>query len=608
MNKKKKIIISVIALVLVAASVAAWLLVPREPTEEVKVYSFDMAGYVNFYGAGTESYGMVTTDRVQSVFVTDTQKVTEILVYQGQTVKKGDVLYRYDTTLSDLELERKDLGIQQMEMNLKNAKAELKTLKAMKPMVIPDEPKETKPKQEEVKKVPSGQEAGVPFEGVGDGKTKNTPFYIWARTLAFDDKDIYRLFDQAEKSVGESIYVVFCIATRAGGDITHKTGVQFTWKERDPEAGQTVPTETVEPQQPVAEPDEPEDPEENDQPESDETEEPEETTRPSESAEPEESTGSGDAEEPSESTEPEESTDPSESTEPEESTQPTVPTMPDTDGKEQYFTMKFYNPTSVSLVDTNDSDVVWNSGYTYSELVSMRNEKQKEIDELTFQIKIGKAELKIMEKEADRGEVKAEFDGVVVSVLEPQNAKEINAPMIKVAGGGGFYVEGAVSEMDLATITVGQVVTVNSWDTYMTYEGTVVEVGQYPTEDGNYYSSGASNVSYYPYKVFIDESADLQEGGYVSMTYQSEPSEEGQMYLENAFIRRENNESFVFVRGESGLLEKRTVQTGDSSGGYMTQILSGLSETDFIAFPYGKDVVEGAPTVEGTFEDLYGVY
>ena len=142
----------------------------------------------------------------------------------------------------------------------------------------------------------------------------------------------------------------------------------------------------------------------------------------------------------------------------------------------------------------------------------------------------------------------------------------------------------------------------------MTYEGTVVEVGQYPTEDGNYYSSGASNVSYYPYKVFIDESADLQEGGYVSMTYQSEPSEEGQMYLENAFIRRENNESFVFVRGESGLLEKRTVQTGDSSGGYMTQILSGLSETDFIAFPYGKDVVEGAPTVEGTFEDLYGVY
>ena len=78
------------------------------------------------------------------------------------------------------------------------------------------------------------------------------------------------------------------------------------------------------------------------------------------------------------------------------------------------------------------------------------------------------------------------------------------------------------------------------------------------------------------------------------------------MYLENAFILRENGESFVFIRGEDGLLKKQKVQTGDSSGGYMTQILSGLSETDYIAFPYGKEVVEGAPTIEGTFEDLYG--
>ena len=272
------------------------------------------------------------------------------------------------------------------------------------------------------------------------------------------------------------------------------------------------------------------------------------------------------------------------------------------------FDIAFFNPSKNSTVDTTNDNIVWNSGYTYSELVSMRNEKQKEIDELAFQIKIGKAELKIMEKEADDGEVKAEFDGVVSSVLEPQNALEINAPMIKVTGGGGFYVEGAVSEMDLATIQVGQVVTVNSWDTYMTYEGTVVEIGQYPTEDGNYYSYGATNVSYYPYKVFIDESADLQEGYYVSMTYQSEPSEEGVMYLENAFIHRENGESFVYIRGEDGLLVKQKIQTGDSSGGYMTEILSGLSETDYIAFPYGKEVVEGAPTAEGTFEDLYGAY
>ena len=115
-----------------------------------------------------------------------------------------------------------------------------------------------------------------------------------------------------------------------------------------------------------------------------------------------------------------------------------------------------------------------------------------------------------------------------------------------------------------------------------------------------------TNLSYYPYKVFIDQSVDLQEGYYVSLRYQSEAQQTGTMYLENAFIRTENGESYVYVRGEDGLLEKRVIRTGDSSDGYMTPVLSGLSQTDYIAFPYGKAVVEGAPVVEGTWEDLYG--
>jgi hypothetical protein len=43
-----------------------------------------------------------------------------------------------------------------------------------------------------------------------------------------------------------------------------------------------------------------------------------------------------------------------------------------------------------------------------------------------------------------------------------------------------------------------------------------------------------------------------------------------------------------------------------STDGYMTPIHSGITEEDFVAFPYGKSVVEGAPTYEGTDQDLYG--
>ena len=38
----------------------------------------------------------------------------------------------------------------------------------------------------------------------------------------------------------------------------------------------------------------------------------------------------------------------------------------------------------------------------------------------------------------------------------------------------------------------------------------------------------------------------------------------------------------------------------------MTPVYSGLTMTDLVAFPYGKDVVEGAPTQESSVDELYG--
>lgn len=581
-KKKKKILIGAVAALLVVATVAAVFLIPRTPTDEVFVYSFDLAGYVNYYESGTESYGMVTTDRVQAEYVSTTKTVTEILVYQGQTVKKGDVLYRYDTTLSDMEIEKKELSIQQMELNLKSAKAELKTLNSLKAMVIPDEPEESE--DEDTTTIPKDAVEGKPFSGTG--KTKNTAYRVWLKSSTSVTEDMIVEY----LGTSDSVYVVFCYSkgNKAGAEITQEMGIRFIRSVReeptDPTEGSSEATDPTEGSSETTDPtegsSEATDPTEGSSEATDPTEGSSETTDPTEGG--------------SEATDPTE--DGSESTNPQTRAKST-PKM------EEFIDMRFFTPSSSS--DSTSENIVWNSGYTSAELTAMKAEKNKEIDELNYNIKIGKAELAIMKKEADNGEVVAEFDGTVTSVLEPENAAAMNAPMVKVSGGGGFYVEGSVSELDLATIQVGQTVTVTSWDTYMTYEGTVVEIGQYPTDEGNYDSYGASNVSYYPYKVFIDESADLQEGYYVSMTYQAQTSEEGVMYLENAFVLTENGASYVYVRGEDGLLEKRQIQVGDNSNGYMTKIASGLSQTDYIAFPYGKNVVEGAPTVEGTWDDLY---
>ena len=78
----------------------------------------------------------------------------------------------------------------------------------------------------------------------------------------------------------------------------------------------------------------------------------------------------------------------------------------------------------------------------------------------------------------------------------------------------------------------------------------------------------------------------------------------GMMFLYSAFIREENGKMYVMKRGEDGLLMKQYIEIGKISGeGY--EILSGVTTDDYLAFPYGKEVKEGAKTREGTLSDIY---
>ena len=547
--KKRKIWIPIVAVLLAAAVAAGFLLAPRLPKTEAAVFPVTMVGYRDFYSGISESYGIVTTDKVQPLFATSTQTVTEILVYPGQSVKKGDVLFTYDTTLSDLAIERKDLANQQLEVELKTAQAELTALKKMKPIQYKPGSTSSSTTKTDYSKSPSDEKLlDTVYSTNTTGKTVSSPLYFWLRSnTEVDEERIASIFKHADDP--SFVYVVFQSTTgdKTNAEFSVHTGIKFTKVIEPAPAEPTTPPET---------------------------------------------------EAPSESTEP----SPTEGTEPSED--PEVPeTTPDQEFILTGYTMTFFAPPSAPK---EDSDTVqWNDGYTTAELTAMKNEKQEQIKQLQFDIKMGKAELNIMKKEAQDGKVTADFDGVVSQILEPAVALESGEPMMKVTGGGGYYVEGTVSELTLDTVQIGQIVTVNSWDTGMVYTGKVVEIGTYPVEDQGY-AYGSGNASFYPYKVFVDESADLQEGHYVSMTFQTEEQAAGILYLQNAFLRTEGNRVYVYVRGAEGLLEKRYLECGVSIDGYMTPVYGGITEDDYLAFPYSKDIVEGAPTFEGTDQDLYG--
>ena len=255
--------------------------------------------------------------------------------------------------------------------------------------------------------------------------------------------------------------------------------------------------------------------------------------------------------------------------------------------------------------DISYPDIDYSSGKTAAEIAKLRREQEKKITELTAAAVMTQSEYNLMLREFSDGSIRATLDGQVVSLLTEEESRENKLPMLKISDGGGFYVQGSVSELEKEKLKIGQEVSINDWNTGGMYTGTVESIGDFPIQGDGWNGMGNPNASYYPFRVFIDGAADLQEGSFVSVTYSAAEAENG-IYLENPFLRTDEGEPYVYVRGKNGRLEKRTVTTGKSLWGSYTEIRSGLTADDYVAFPYGKTVKPGAATQESDLSALYG--
>ena len=493
-NKAKKIIlIVVIVVVLIGAGGGAWYYFSQRNAEPVYVFPFEYVGMTEYWGDSQESYGPVSTDKMQTVYLSNTQTVTEILVSLGDTVKKGDLLMSFDTTLSDLALERKRLDVEKLKLQLEDAKKRLQEIRNMKPMVIPEfnEEEETDKNLGTALKGDYQISTNRDF----DGSKKNLPLICWlGEGKAVNDELLEALRVKAEEF-------------------------------------QTINANDPAKQPPVEES--------------------------------------------------------AEDTAPEETEGPTEPIEVHVDkfyvifkvNKDNMslgqrlvwnglivsktsdtFTFRFFDADAISdhmLADMGQEEekqpeIDFGSGFTASQIAQMRAEQEKTIKNLEFQIKMAEADYKIMLTEVSDGKVYAEIDGEVVSLLTEEEAKMTYQPILKVSGGGGFYVQGSVSELEKDKMQIGQEVTINDWNTGMTYTGTVQTLGDFPSTDSYYSGIGNPNVSYYPFTVFVDEGADLQEGRYVSIMFSAGTTEHG-VYLQNPFLRTEQGKSYVYIMGEDGV-------------------------------------------------------
>ena len=132
-HKKKAFVIGGSVLGALAIGLGIFAGAANSGKKPVYVYPFDIAGMTDYWGDSQESYGPVRSDNIQTVMLSDTQTVTEINVKVGDTVKKDDVLMSYDSTLSDLALEKKRLKVEQLKLQLQQEKDRLAEINNLQP-------------------------------------------------------------------------------------------------------------------------------------------------------------------------------------------------------------------------------------------------------------------------------------------------------------------------------------------------------------------------------------------------------------------------------------------------------------------------------------------
>lgn len=245
-------------------------------------------------------------------------------------------------------------------------------------------------------------------------------------------------------------------------------------------------------------------------------------------------------------------------------------------------------------------------GYTKEELNHLISEKQKELKSLNLDIRQCDLRIAQIEKSLKDQKIISTVNGIVKSVGDPEKGAVNGKAFLVVESTEGLYVQGSISELMLGQIKEGTILNGTSYETGMMFEAEIKEISPYPLDGNNYDGYGNSNASYYPFTAYIAEGDGLKNNEYVGFTTTIGEDETGEtIYMDRSFVRSENGSYYVYIADDKNRLKRQDIVIGKKSDAYTVEIRSGLTKEDRIAFPYGKNVKEGASVKDADISELY---
>ena len=255
--------------------------------------------------------------------------------------------------------------------------------------------------------------------------------------------------------------------------------------------------------------------------------------------------------------------------------------------------------------------------------VSEANKLEYTVQIQSTQVDLKEAELNLKGKEAEIVRAKGILENVEVTAPVTGRVQSINeggtdnygnpVPYITIQQAGSYRVKGMLGELQRGGIMEGsRLKIVSRTDESKFWMGTVTLVDYENPSQGSqydmYYGMAAdemTSASKYPFYVELEDTDGLILGQHVYLEVFAEEGDTAGISVSSAFIcYDEDGSTYVWAENNRGKLEKRIGLLGEYNPMTDTmEILGGLTEEDFIAFPDPELCTEGAPTTRSVIAE-----
>ncbi|QFJ55422.1 HlyD family efflux transporter periplasmic adaptor subunit [Pseudobutyrivibrio xylanivorans] len=259
-----------------------------------------------------------------------------------------------------------------------------------------------------------------------------------------------------------------------------------------------------------------------------------------------------------------------------------------------YDTGKVVGEINYTLDGEVESERKVPDGMNAKQLAEAIAEEEDAIKKQDINLRKLQYELDTMVNSDDNGQVLATVSGTI-SKLQTANNFNYNQPFFIITATDNYFISGSIGEFYLDQVNIGDTVSISSWETGNSAEAVITSVSDTPEADGGNFwgGNGNSNSSNYQFKASFDKNAGIEIGSAVDINITPSGQESSGLYIPNYLIKKDAAGSFVMRMNDAGTLEKTYVKIGKSLWGEMTEIKSGITETDCLAFPYGDGAKEG---------------